>query len=351
MLKLFTFDCSNLGLFQPFLSSLISIKHLNIYPKIFEKILPIKNLTNLIQSQTQLSSFSLFSINITENVILSDSFKYLSSTLNSIKFDSCNFTNLLSFDGFKYLTQLKSLQFIWCHGLTTHIFQPLLDIPALKIKSLKVNSHQISGIGLLIQKVGNHLEHLELGIWEDTKRKKAFESIINYCDEIKFLHLSYIDLDNIPQLYETIIYINKHLKYLSFQIKYHGLNNENKLKLSSMILKGLGQTLSDSLEYLDLNFAIDSNDLKIFLDNCKQVVSLNKFLIRNWNNKKDVDVTLNVLKEFVREKKVKKFAYEVNCYSNHESSVYHNLEKLASETRNFTKMKRYGDLVVDFDIL
>src|SRR6266542_1138501 len=127
MLKLFTFDCSNLGLFQPFLSSLISIKHLNIYPKIFEKILPIKNLTNLIQSQTQLTSLSLFSLN--------------------------------------------------------------------------VNSHQISGIGLLIQKVGNHLEHLELGIWEDTKRKKAFESIINYCDEIKFLHLSYIDLDNIHQLY------------------------------------------------------------------------------------------------------------------------------------------------------
>jgi len=31
-----------------------------------------------------------------------------------------------------------------------------------------------------------------------------------------------------------------------------------------MILKGLGQTLPDSLEYLDLKFTIDPNDLKIF---------------------------------------------------------------------------------------
>jgi len=82
----------------------------------------------------------------------------------------------------------------------------------LKIKSLKVVG-LISGINLLLQKVGPYLEHLELGIWEG--EEKAFEYIINSCDKIQFLYFYGICYEKIiPQLFK-LIHINKYLKYLS----------------------------------------------------------------------------------------------------------------------------------------
>ncbi len=84
---------------------------------------------------------------------------------------------------------------------------------------------------------------------------------MNYCDKMKFLHLSFIGLEkNIPRLYELITHTNKHLKYLSLQF------------LPSFVLKGLGQILPDSLEYLNLELDVDPNDLKIFLNNCNHVM-------------------------------------------------------------------------------
>src|SRR6266498_204864 len=105
---------------------------------------------------------------------------------------------------------------------------------------------------------------------------------------------------------ELIIHINRHLKYLSLQIKYHwSYNIENNLKISLMILKVLGQILPDSLEYLDLCLAIDPNDLKHFLDSYKHD-GLNKLLIKNIHFV-HIDTTFKVLKEFVEEKKIKRF--------------------------------------------
>jgi len=279
---------------------------------------------------------------------LLDTFKYCSDTLVSIKFIDCHFTKILSFDGLKYLTQLKSLQFIRCEGLTTQVFQPLLNIPALKIKSLKVEAIQISGIDLLLQKVGSFLEHLELYLRKDSLRKKAFESIVYHCDKIQFLYLYGIDDENIHQIFKLIIHINRHLKYLSLQNKfYYYQYNENNLKISSMILKGLGQRLPDSLEYLDLYFTtVDPNDLKTFLDNCKHV-GLNKLLVKNDNNI-NIDTIFNVLKRFVRENDIKNFAYRVNRSFDPEDSKHCKLEELVKETQPFVKIMRYDDLVVRF---
>src|SRR6266498_1591439 len=109
-----------------------------------------KDISKLIQSQTQLLSPSLCSI--TESIYLFNSFKYYSSTLTSIKFESCNFTNISSFDGLKYLTQLRSLQFIQCNGLTQFFYVPVLNIKLLKV------DNQISGTDFLLQKVGIFLE-------------------------------------------------------------------------------------------------------------------------------------------------------------------------------------------------
>ncbi len=119
-----------------------------------------------------------------------------------------------------------------------------------------------------------------------------------------------------------------------------------------MILKGLGQILPNSLEYLDLDLGIESNHLKNFLDNCEHV-ELNKLLVRN-RSTKNLDVTFNILKTFVREKKVKNFAYQVNCYFDPDNLEHQNLEKLVSETQHFVKLKRYSDLTIrisDFDLI
>ncbi len=302
------------------------------------------NIPNLIQSQTQLLSLSLEYISITP-------FKYCSNTLTSIKFIHCNFANILLFDGFESFTQLKSLQFILCRGLTTQLFQSLLNIPVpLKIQSLKVviDVLSISRIDLLLQKIGSYLENLDLRIYKDTEREIALKSIGNYCDRIKFLHLSWINDNNIPQFYKLITHLNKHLKYLSLQQKF-SFPHENDLKIGSMILKGLGQILPGTLEYLNLHLLINPNDLRFFLDNCNHVVRLNKLLVKNCDMK-NIDITFNILKEFVREKKIKNFAYRIgrNLF---DPEKYQNLRKLVNEFQSFVKMKKYDDLILNpFDI-
>ncbi len=344
----FIWDCSIVGstnclyfnLFQPFLTSLPSslslIKYLDV--DVDQEILTAKNLADLIQSQTQLLSLSLRQIR--RNSDLFDAFKHCSDSLISIKFFQCDFSDILTFDGLKYLTQLESLQFYHCYGLTIQAFQPLLGITVpLKIKSLRVFS-LTSGIDLLIQKVGSYLENLELDL-TDTERKNAFKSIVNYCDKIKFLYLYRIDDKDLPQLCKLITHLNKHLKYLYLENKHlGGRGNLN----SSAILRDLGQTLPDSLEYLELNLEIDPNDLKHFLDNCKHIVGLDKLLVRN-SNTKNLDITFNALKEFVMENNVNYLAYLVECIPDSSNSEHQNLRKLVKEIQPFVKMKRYIDLI------
>ncbi len=324
---------------QHFLTSLpslfSSIKHLNTSGINFENEL----FTDLIRSQTQLSSLTLYSI--TSNVL--DAFKYCSSTLTSIMFENCEFTYISSFDEFKFLTQLRFLGFSYCYGITTQNYQSL---PVLKIKPLRIIGDN-SGIDLLFQKVGSFLESLELRLWKGTIGKRVIESIINCCDKIQFLYLYDIYYENLPQLFKLITHLNKHLKYLSFQYKYHwSYDDGNGLKISSKILKGLGQILPDSLEYLDLYLTIDPNDLKIFLDNCKHV-GLNKLLVKNDNNN-NIDTTFNILKKFVRENNIKNFAYQVSRYFDPEDLIHCKLEKLVREAQPFVKMKSYDDLVIRF---
>ncbi len=314
---------------KPLPSLLSSIKHLGIY--VDDEILFTRNLMDLIQSQSQLLSLSLFFITA-KNFSL-DFFKYHSNTLNSISFDCCDLTNILIFEGLQYLTQLESLQFDDCQGIT--ISQSLFDHPnSLKIKTLKVNG-RISGIALLIQKVGPYLVHLDLRISDDIENEKAFESIINHCDKIKYLHISLFKDKDIYQLYKLITHIDNRLKYLSLEI----------YTFNSMILKELGQILPDSLEYFNLNLAIDPDELKNFLNECEHV-GLNKLLVRN-KNEKNVDVTFDILKEFVKGKKIENFAYEVSSRFNPNNLEHHNLEKLVNEFQSILMMKRYDDLIIE----
>ncbi|CAI2201940.1 5070_t:CDS:2, partial [Funneliformis geosporum] len=148
-------------------------------------------------------------------------------------FVNCDFTKVLTFDGLKNLTQLNSLHFDQCYGITTLFLQPLLDITTpLKIKSLKVVGH-FPVLDLLLEKIGSYLEYLEL-----------------------FLNDGYF-------LNELITHFSKSLRYLSFKNDSLDPNDSrNIIRIDSMILKVLGQILPDSLEYLNLDFAFQPNDLK-----------------------------------------------------------------------------------------
>src|SRR5205085_377149 len=91
-----------------------------------------KHFTNMIQSQTQLSSITFLNF----GVFLFDSLKYLSNALISINFYSCDFSKSMRFDALSCLIQLESLQFKYCSGLNLKVIQPLLNIATpLKIKT------------------------------------------------------------------------------------------------------------------------------------------------------------------------------------------------------------------------
>ena len=83
-------------------------------------------------------------------------------------------------------------------------------------------------------------------------------------------------------------------------------DNELGLKISSMILKELSKLFPISLHYIDLNLVINPDDLNIAFENCKQV-ELKKLLIRNWSIN-NIEITLKVIKDFVKEKNLEYLA-------------------------------------------
>ena len=145
------------------------------------------------------------------------------------------------------------------------------------------------------------------------------------------------------------------LKYLTLEIKFHNSKhfaynvsfnvNDNELKTSSMILKELGNLLPFSLYYLDLNLVINPNDLQILFKNHNQFVELKRLLIRN-RSSRNLDVTLNVIKEFVKEKNLDFLSYTTRD----DSEFYNSLEILVKEVQSFVKMKNYNDLVLKLDV-
>ena len=302
------------------------------------------HMKNLIPSQKRLISLSLHSISV-DHDLLYDLKHYRS--LTCIQFIRCKFDEISSFDGFKHLTQLRSLHFIGCLGLTKPVFQSLLDFSTpLKIKTLKVVG-QILGVDLLLQKIGHYLEYLELGIYGiriSNTRKLAFYSIMNHCSQIRYLHLNEIDCFNVHQFRDIIIRFNRQLKHLSLRNENHCMQDKGfKLKLCSTILEGLDQILPDSLEYLELNLMIDPYSFKTFLDGFEPV-KLRKFLVKN-TNKRDINDTFDVLKNFVMEKKVNQMAYQVADFFSFSNVQHTNLERSINEIRPFIKIGRYNELV------
>src|SRR5439155_8684141 len=101
--------------------------------------------------------------------------------------------------------------------------QPLLNITTpLKIKTLVIayggTGSEKKLLQSLIQKVGSYVEILVLQILNDELRKELFDTIINSCEKIKFLHLKNIRHINISQISKMIFNFNNYLKYLTLEI-------------------------------------------------------------------------------------------------------------------------------------
>ncbi|CAG8518836.1 14433_t:CDS:2 [Funneliformis caledonium] len=165
---------------------------------------------------------------------------------------------------------------------------PLLNDPSpLKLRSLK-GVGLFPGIAISIQLVGPYLEYLELTFLEDPARNVALESIIKHCDKIIFLSLSCFD-EKDAHLCNKIIHMNNHLRYLTIENEPFSYN-----RTDSGLLKKL-KILPNRLDYLNLKFTFDPNDLKLFLDNCKHLVGLKNLLVRNYSCYDGID-TFKLLK-------------------------------------------------------
>ncbi|CAG8736538.1 16708_t:CDS:2, partial [Funneliformis mosseae] len=285
---------------RSFLSLFTSIKKQTLSLNFIDNILLTNNLTNLIQSQANLSSLTITASN------------------NS------------SFHGLRHLTQLKSLHVIECLRLN-HVIQPLLDIPTpLKINSLTISCKitTIVPLQLLFQKIGPYLEHLELGIYNNIMREKALESVIEHCDKIKFLHLSNLNVIDNPRLFKLITNSSDHLKYLT--LEYNNFNLDNKADS----LEGLGQLLTGTLEYLNLNLPFNPGSLRTFLNGYRGG-RIKKLIIRNRNYNSTLD-TSNALKDFVKTKNLDYLSYRIeNEY--YDDNVIHVLEELIKEILIYVK--------------
>jgi hypothetical protein len=254
----------------------------------------------------------------------------------------------MSFDALSYLTELEALQFKYCNGLSSKVLQPFLNITTpLKIKTFVIiedqtpvvgnlNNEKSISIQSLIQKIGSYVEVLVLSIGESELRGKLFDTVIDFCKKIRYLHLNYISFTNVSQLSRMILNFQNHLKYLTVETK------EDDLKVSSMILKESSKYLPLSLHYLNLNLVVDSNDLEKFFENCDQV-KLKKLLIRD-KSQNNIEAVLSIIKDFVKEKNLEFLTYNVGDFE--EEIQYESLEMLVKEIQSFIKMKKYDDLVI-----
>ena|ERR1043165_9547709 len=130
-------------------------------------------------------------------------------------------------------------------------------------------------------------------------------------------------------------------------------NHQDRIKVSAMILKELGRNLPDSLEYLDLSLHLNPRDLQTFSNDCKNDGRLKTLLIRDRSCDFSCD-TLDVLKEFVKEKGLESLSYRIESFDrktynrvgSFDGKTYVSLEGLVKEILTFVQMKKYEDLVV-----
>ncbi|PKK67764.1 hypothetical protein RhiirC2_783081 [Rhizophagus irregularis] len=204
-----------------------------------------------------------------------------SNTLKTIIFHETDFKdiNILK-EVFEQLNCLESIHILYCRSLNSHFIQQIVNITKpFKLRSLFLNE-PIESLQLLIQKSNNYLENIGFRtfIINDQNNRQLVEKILSNCRKINFFDFSYIHtLDHIYQTFDLIKNVGQNLNYISIEFDF---THTNTIKLSSIILKKLGQILPLKLEYLKLSLVIYTTDFKTFLDN-SQNIFIKKLVIKN----------------------------------------------------------------------
>ena len=167
-------------------------------------------------------------------------------------------------------------------------------------------------------------------------RKKVFNSVIEFCEKIRFLRLNIIDSDDFTKLSKMIHKFNDSLKYLTIETK-------STTAISSIILSELGKILPHSLFYLDLRLFLDSKYLQIFFEDCSQI-ELKRLLFKVSCYNKCKDCNLKIIKDFVKGKNIESLAYNITL--DHNKVLCKNLENLIEEIQSFVRMDMHDDLVI-----
>jgi hypothetical protein len=277
-------------------------------------IIPIeKSIINIIESQKNLENISfvqktfLFKQNKfhLHNSLLSLKNSNCSNTLKTIIFYNIDFKNInIIKEVFEQLNVLESIHLLYCLSLNNDFIQQIISInKPFKLKSLFLSSRffQIESFQSLLQKSGYYLENVGFGFFTNELKQQLLELIIKYCTKVKFLELLGFNDQCIFLTFDIIDNIGENLNYLS-------IDNEI-IKLSSIVLRELGQILPNKLEYLKLCLKINPSDFELFLKK-SQNTFIKKLLIRDYTTIGSEDILPYIEKYIMKKKRVKYLAFK-----------------------------------------
>jgi hypothetical protein len=317
-------------------------------------IITEKNLSQIINSQENLRKITLgFNEYPLRHLLLSLKNTNGLNTLNTIVFYCIDFRNIdVLNEVFNQLNVLESIHIIHCYSLDSKFIQQIISITKpFKLKSLLLEDMlQIESPEPLIQKFGDYLENFEV-ISNGSELSQLLESVIKYCSNIKYLHLV-VDPDhqNIKLILDLIEKIKLSLSYLSIEVTCYYIFTggiENHVKFSSIVLQNLGQILPFKLEYLNLSFTVNGNDLEVFLKN-SQNTFIKKLLIRDKKRNENEDIYPYVKEYIMKKKRVKYLAISRTFYGKSEDLFF--LKDIVKEFElHDIQVLNYNDLCINTD--
>ncbi|CAB5182282.1 unnamed protein product [Rhizophagus irregularis] len=180
-----------------------------------------------------------------------------------------------------------------------------------------------------------------------------FEYTLNYLKDsyclntLKTIIFYGIRFNKLWPTFDLIEDVGQNLNFISIDLhEFYIYQLDHDTELSSIILQNLGQILPHKLEYLNLAFKINTNDLGIFFKN-SQNIFIKKLLIKNkiYNESEDI---LPYIKEYVmKEKRVMYLAMEESFGDEKKKNLF----SLEDEVKEFQlhniKIQNYNDLLID----
>ncbi|GES79249.1 hypothetical protein GLOIN_2v1879318 [Rhizophagus clarus] len=305
-----------------------------------------ENLTRIIRSQRKLKKISFeyqfdYSLNCLKG---SNSLNTLKTIIfYGIRFDKMNDLK----EVFEQLNVLESVHIIDCYSLNPNIIKQITSLTKpFKLKSLSINEMlEVELLQSLLQKSGDYIEYIGLRLRDHELSQKLSEIIKIYCERIKFFESFVSDKLELKPTLDLIDNVKQSLNFISIDhLDLYQHKPEYDIEFSSIILQNLGHVLPDKLEYLNLAFKVNTDDLEIFFKD-SQNIFITKLLIKNKIYDESEDILPYIKKYVMKERRVKYLAME-ECFYRKK-----NLFSLKNEVKEFElhgiRIQNYNDLFID----